>query len=76
MTRDAQRWVLRPHPRRVEARSMRIEVKARPNRGMTGRAVAFGVAGCARLQALPRGLTVSEAEPAERVVVTGAADPR
>src|SRR5688500_8697144 len=55
---------------------MRVESEAAPCRRVTRRTVAFGVTSDARLETLPRGLPVPEAESAERIVIPRPPEPR
>lgn len=74
MTRDTCGRILRPHTFRIEPRPVGTEAESARHGRVARGAIALGVAGGAGLEALPRGLPVSEAEAAEGVVVSRAAE--
>src|SRR3954464_11661871 len=76
VTRGAQRWILGPHPIGVEPRPVRAESEPAVHGRMARRAIAFRMAGHARLQTLPRRLAVAEAEVTIRVVIASLAESR
>lgn len=70
MTSNADGWIFRSGSRGVETRPVWTEAEATAHGGMTRSAIALRMTRCARLETLSGSLSMSQAEPAEGVMIT------